>query len=386
MRRDLLTTHSGPVLLGCEDHEADESENGGPTEILQPPADWKSLPAHKDEDQVQLDVNRAFVYYPKGNARLCPRTNRVADAHELDMNSTQLDLRRKELREIIVRTLRQHPMLCYFQGYHDIVQVMMLVLGPKKAYPAVEHLSVLRIRDFMLPSLAPSLVHLQLLPAILYTADRELYTHLSGIRTHFALAAALTMYAHEIEEYAQIARLFDFLLAHEAAISIYLFASIILLHREELLEIPPDEPDMLTWKLTKIPGKLDIEAAIASCITLYKSSPPDRLPFRAWRGVSSYSVLKTTRKSDGEAAGLNTSLNLEQGEAIFVRQTQQLARQEQRQRLLKLAWRHRRPIGGITLAVMAGMLSIWLQRQGLGGLSPLLWPFWNGFDRTPRGS
>lgn len=27
---------------------------------------WKELPPHRDEDQVQLDVNRAFVYYPNG--------------------------------------------------------------------------------------------------------------------------------------------------------------------------------------------------------------------------------------------------------------------------------------------------------------------------------
>ena len=25
---------------------------------------WESLPPHRDEEQVQLDVNRAFVYYP----------------------------------------------------------------------------------------------------------------------------------------------------------------------------------------------------------------------------------------------------------------------------------------------------------------------------------
>lgn len=26
--------------------------------------DWNSLPRHRDEDQVQLDVDRSFVYYP----------------------------------------------------------------------------------------------------------------------------------------------------------------------------------------------------------------------------------------------------------------------------------------------------------------------------------
>lgn len=27
---------------------------------------WERLPRHRDEEQVQLDVDRAFVYYPRG--------------------------------------------------------------------------------------------------------------------------------------------------------------------------------------------------------------------------------------------------------------------------------------------------------------------------------
>lgn len=27
---------------------------------------WQDLPPHKDEDQVDLDVKRSFVYYPQG--------------------------------------------------------------------------------------------------------------------------------------------------------------------------------------------------------------------------------------------------------------------------------------------------------------------------------
>ena len=127
-------------------------------------------------------------------------------------------------------------MLCYFQGYHDIVQVMMLVLGVEKAPPAIETLSLCRIRDYMLPSLTPALKHLQLLPAILKAADSELAAHLTMPHgPNYALPSALTLYAHEIQEYSDIARLFDFLLAHEPVISIYLFAAIILSRRESLL-------------------------------------------------------------------------------------------------------------------------------------------------------
>ena len=117
-------------------------------------------------------------------------------------------------------------MLHYFQGYHDIVQVLLLVLGQDAAIPAVARLSLLRIRDFMLPTMSGTETHLRLLPAIIHAADSTLAKHLSQVQPFFALAATLTLYAHEIEEYGSIARLFDFLLASEAVMSVYLFASV----------------------------------------------------------------------------------------------------------------------------------------------------------------
>lgn len=50
-----LTNKPGPILLQCN--------QGRQHEAL---TTWKELPRHRDEDQVQLDVNRSFVYYPNG--------------------------------------------------------------------------------------------------------------------------------------------------------------------------------------------------------------------------------------------------------------------------------------------------------------------------------
>ncbi len=127
---------------------------------------------------------------------------------------------------MILSVLRRHPMLHYFQGYHDIVQVVLLVLGIDAAPLAAARLSILRIRDFMLPSMSGTEPHLRLLPTILHAVDPTLATHLSQTQPFFALPATLTLYAHVIEEYGSIARLFDFLIAHEAVISVYLFASV----------------------------------------------------------------------------------------------------------------------------------------------------------------
>jgi hypothetical protein len=102
----------------------------------------------------------------------------------------------------------------------------LLVLGADQAAPLLARLSLLRIRDYMLPTFSASEAHVQLLPAIVYATDPKLCQHLAGLRPYFAIAATLTLYAHDIEEYGGISRLFDFLLAHEAVISVYMYATV----------------------------------------------------------------------------------------------------------------------------------------------------------------
>lgn len=52
----VLTRSSGPILLGYRSENVSETGE----------QDWHRLPAHRDEDQVKLDVDRSFVYYPEG--------------------------------------------------------------------------------------------------------------------------------------------------------------------------------------------------------------------------------------------------------------------------------------------------------------------------------
>lgn len=251
-------------------------------------------------------------------------------------------------------------MLSYFQGFHDIVQVFLLVLGVDHAAEAVAHLSLLRIRDFMLPSLSPSLTHLNLLPTILYAEDAKLCRHLSQTQPFFALAATLTLYAHDIQEYGDIARLFDLLIAQPAVVSIYFFAVIVLSRREELFEIPADEPEMLHSVLSKLPKPLNLEALISETLTLFYNYPPEQLPARAWTKIPYCSVLKTTR-------GSARTQTLKDGEILFEMQTLQLRRQELLKEAMIRIWKYRRSIGGTGLAVVVGLISFWLRKRGLEG-------------------
>jgi hypothetical protein len=209
----------------------------------------------------------------------------------------------------------------------------------------------------MLPSLSPAVKHLQLIPAIIETADKALYQRLSGIRPFFALSATLTLYAHDIQEYSDIARLFDFLLAWEPVVSIYLFVAIVLSRRKELLEIPADEPEMLHYTLSKLPQPLDIEGLISRAVQLFRDHPPESLPFGAWRKISSYSVLKTTRALM-RTQSMNTALE------IFQKHTKQLRNEERREQFVGFLWSHRQTIGSVAVAVFVGVMSVWIRKRG----------------------
>jgi len=285
-----------------------------------------------------------------------------------------LDRRKEELSALITEVLRRQPYLCYFQGYHDICQVFLLVLEPRSRASAVARLSTLRIRDFMLPTLAPALAQLRLIPAILHEVDPKLCAHLSLTQPFFALSGTLTMYAHDIQEYGDIARLFDILLAREAVFSVYMFAQIVLQRSDELFETPADEPEMLHSILSKLPKPLDIETLIANTVKLFEKHPPESL--RTWRSISHSSVLKTARWPNQ-----TTGQNLDDGENYFKKQVTELQWADQREKVLKTVRKYRRPASAVGLAVLVGVLSIWMRRSsGPSGVFGMLWRQYWGYQ------
>ena len=52
----------GPLLLGYASSDKDVKLEQDDS------SSWNSLPKHRDEDQVQLDVDRSFIYYPNGTS------------------------------------------------------------------------------------------------------------------------------------------------------------------------------------------------------------------------------------------------------------------------------------------------------------------------------
>lgn len=280
--------------------------------------------------------------------------------------------KKQQLSDLITQVLREYPMLSYFQGYHDIVQVLLLVLGEKQAMPAVAHISLFRIRDYMLPSLSPALKHLHLIPAIIETTDPELRRHLGNIQPFFALAATLTLYAHDIQEYSDISRLFDFLLAREPVVAIYLFAAMILSRKKELLEIPEDEPEMLHFTLSKLPCPLDLDGHILHATRLFEDHPPESLPLGAWQHIPWCSVLKTSRDPHQKYV-------VEDAVYLFEKQSQQIRNEERRKQALEFLWSHRRSVGSVALAILVGAASFYIRKRGLDAS---IWSYVGRIQRT----
>ncbi|KAK7900636.1 GTPase-activating protein gyp8 [Exophiala xenobiotica] len=329
---DELRRQAWPILLGCN------IESTG-TEQQHSNQAWRKLPRHPDEDQVQLDVDRAFVYYPK------------------DESEQSLDRRRTELSNVIVSTLRSHPMLSYFQSYHDVVQVLLLVLGEPYARLAVPRISLLRLRDYMLPTISPARKHFEVVSAIVKSADPELADHISEAENSFALSATHSLFAHDIQDYGAIARLYDFLLAHEPAMSLYLFATVTISRRSELFEMPADQSDILTFMISKLPQTLNIDVLVQDTLILFRKHPPHSLRGFIWWRLSRYSVLKTSRS-------IGQHQSLEEAELLARKQIEQLRREELLQKRMRALAKYRRPAMSLTAALLIGAISYWIRRNG----------------------
>lgn len=236
---------------------------------------WTRIEAeHPEEEQVLLDVERSFVFYPEGDTKVL----------------------RKDLLELCVQVLRKHPYLKYYQGYHDIAQIVLLVCGLEKSLFIMEKLSLLYLRDFMLPTISPSLEQLNLIPGILEQYDSEFAQGLTdsyGPTPYFALSPILTLFAHHIKSFDSICRFYDEIFkSRSMATPLYIYASLIL-HNSTRLKPQLQEFDNLYSSLTNLVDDLDdndVEVVFENARSMAGSTPLSQL--KEWDSISKYSVLK----------------------------------------------------------------------------------------------
>jgi hypothetical protein len=131
--------------------------------------------------------------------------------------------------------------------------------------------------------------------------------------------------------------------------------------KKELLEVEPDEPEMLHSILSKLPKPLDLEGLIQKTQTLFERHPPKTLPYRVWSRISPNSVLKTTQNISALS-----QQSTKQGEEMFLKQAAEIRQQERRKqlniRIHRLFKRYKRPAGFTGAAVVIAVIALYFGR------------------------
>ncbi|KAI8599831.1 rab-GTPase-TBC domain-containing protein [Dissophora ornata] len=242
--------------------------------------DEKSL--HKDEEQVRLDVIRSFTHLAS------------------DTKSRQAVKRQKQddLLHVILDVLKRHPKLAYYQGFHDVCTCLIEVLGKEAATLAAESIAMFFFRDCMLENLEPVLDQLSLMSALLKLEDPEVqdFLDMSNTLPFFPLSWVITWCAHDLQDFGNIARIYDFLLCFNPLMSVYLTAAVVMSRREELFEVECDNAMVHTF-LTKFPQNVDLEVVISHAHQLYITYPPETLQNRAKSWLDENSCVNTFNKA-----------------------------------------------------------------------------------------
>jgi hypothetical protein len=174
---------------------------------------------HRDEAQVALDINRSFIGEWKGDEKR---------------------LRREQLSRVIIGVLRRHDGLNYYQGYHDIISILLIVLIPQadgiadmdKALEVVievaSRVSLHLIRDNMTVNMEPSMGHLKVLRNLLRDVDHSMSVEVEAASSlpYFALPWLISLFAHELD-YRLSILVFDYILARSPSSVIYLAVALI---------------------------------------------------------------------------------------------------------------------------------------------------------------
>ncbi|AGO13300.1 AaceriAFR154Cp [[Ashbya] aceris (nom. inval.)] len=217
---------------------------------------------HPDEHQVELDVRRSFGF--------------VED-------EAQKQRLRELLQATLVRFLRKYPSLRYYQGYHDVVSVILMVyydalesdqFSPLQAsaddllsssvasstsdatvlpddstqstvdtmFEVVEMFSLLYLRDFMMDSLDFTIDQLRVIPQLLKIRDAELFRqlHLDQVSPFFALSSILTIFSHDLKpcknQLSPLYQIFDLVVTSGNMMApLVIYMELIVEHKQDLL-------------------------------------------------------------------------------------------------------------------------------------------------------
>lgn len=221
--------------------------------------------SHKDFGQVEMDVKRTLSRFPPN----------IADEKRIQLQ--------ERLTPLICRLLCKDHAWSYYQGFHDILLTLLLVTESEETSLCMaESLCRLELFPFLSQPMEEVEDLLQLIYVVVYQVDGDLEAYLrrAQLGTTFALSWLITWFAHSVDDYATVTRLYDLFLATHPLMPLYLSASILLLRSRELQEEMEGDMPTLHSALLKsfaAEAKLPLEALIADAADLFAAYPPSRL-------------------------------------------------------------------------------------------------------------
>lgn len=177
--------------------------------------------------------------------------------------------------------------LHYYQGFHEVALAVPSI-------ERLERLALLELRDFMMPTLDPTLRVLALIPQLIVAADPSLESLIKHVPGHASIEPIITLWTRGSAP-EQTERILAAIEEHGLPLAMYLLAAIVLQRKKVLVERvgPTVEHDMASAAFIKTTNDitdLDVGALLRHALELQRDIPLRRLP--GYRLLSRHSAVR----------------------------------------------------------------------------------------------
>eukprot|EP00930_Biecheleria_cincta_P097516 TRINITY_DN89215_c0_g1_i1.p1 TRINITY_DN89215_c0_g1~~TRINITY_DN89215_c0_g1_i1.p1 ORF type:complete len:420 (-),score=91.37 TRINITY_DN89215_c0_g1_i1:70-1329(-) len=193
------------------------------------------------------------------------------------------DRKRQGLKEVMLAVLHKHrEKLFYFQGFHEIVLVLLEVDASAAAFHMAERVALFHFSDQLCCTFDKGLLPLLgVLLSLLQRVDAELAAALvqaDCAEMHFAVPWVLTWFAHSLPRLKQqVLRLWDCLLVSHPATILYFVVALLQQHRDTILSTPREMPEMVHALQSLSLDSLNVDAWASEVQRLMSQLPPETL-------------------------------------------------------------------------------------------------------------
>ena len=257
-----------PLLLGVKDVKNNSNSKEGSSKNLE----------NSDEGECK-SVGPYSLEYQKSETYIQVKKDTERSMYQFDItkkyDKEERLIEQKRLEAILHGIFCHNPDLHYTQGFHDICTVFYIVCGEKLGRQLSENLAKRHLRDMVRDNLTVFQYISQLLFPLVSLVDFELFEFLSKSQCtpFFSLSWLLTWFAHNIEKFDDICRLYDLFLASHPLMPMYFSVSLIQSVKESLFQVEC-EFAMVHKFFSQFSWDINFDEIIDNCLRIFNKYPP----------------------------------------------------------------------------------------------------------------